>query len=47
VSCADSLISVQQAFRVEELLALARAAGIAAPRARRYLGLRTLVWWGK
>jgi len=46
ISCADSLISVQQAFRVDELVELAREAGIQSPRARRYVGLRTLLWWG-
>jgi SAM-dependent methyltransferase len=45
LSPADALISVQQAFRVEELRALADGAGIERPRLRRYLGLRTLLWW--
>ena len=45
ISPADALISVQQAFRVEELRALAMEAGIERPHLRRYLGLRTLLWW--
>jgi SAM-dependent methyltransferase len=45
ISPADALISVQQAFRREELRALAARAGIEHPRLRRYLGLRTLLWW--
>jgi len=45
ISPADALISVQQAFRVEELRALAAEAGIETPHLRRYLGLRTLLWW--
>jgi SAM-dependent methyltransferase len=45
ITCADALISVQQAFRRDELIDLAREAGILHARARRYLGLRTLLWW--
>ena len=45
ISCADSLISVQQAFRVDELVDIAREAGIQQPRARRYVKIRTLLWW--
>ena len=45
ISPADALISVQQSFRVEELRALAAEAGIERPHLRRYLGLRTLLWW--
>lgn len=47
ITCADALISVQQAFRLDELMDLAREAGIQGARARRYLGLRTLLWWGE
>jgi hypothetical protein len=45
VTVADALASVQQAFRPAELLTLAREAGIAKPRLRRVLFLRTLLWW--
>jgi SAM-dependent methyltransferase len=44
-TCADALISVQQAFRVGELADMAREAGIERPHLRRYVGLRTLLWW--
>jgi hypothetical protein len=45
ITVADALISVQQAFRPEELMALAVEAGIKSPRLSRHLGLRTLLWW--
>jgi SAM-dependent methyltransferase len=45
VTVADSLLSVQQAFRAEELMAIAREAGVKVPRVRRYFGLRILLWW--
>ncbi|MBI4603190.1 MAG: hypothetical protein HY721_14620 [Planctomycetes bacterium] len=45
VTASDALASVQQAFRTDELLRLARDAGIEAPRARRIMGLRNLLWW--
>ncbi|HVR75655.1 MAG TPA: hypothetical protein VMT52_15075 [Planctomycetota bacterium] len=45
ITVADALISVQQAFRPEELMDLAERAGIPSPRSSRHLGLRTLLWW--
>jgi hypothetical protein len=45
ITCADALISVQQAFRPEELVEIAREAGIERPRIDRYLGLRMLLSW--
>jgi hypothetical protein len=45
VTAADSLISVQQAFRPEELLRLAREAGIGNARVRSCLRIRLLLQW--
>jgi SAM-dependent methyltransferase len=45
ITVADSLISVQQAFRPEELLRLARGAGIERPRLRTIMGVRSLLHW--
>ena len=47
VTVADSLLSVQQAFRPNEVLRLCRAAGIAAPRVTRHLWIRWCLRWGR
>jgi hypothetical protein len=45
VTVSDGLTSVQQAFSKDEMLAMARAAGIARPRYTEHIGVRSLLWW--
>jgi SAM-dependent methyltransferase len=45
MTVADALLSVQQAFRADEILRLALEAGIKRPRIKRHLWIRNLLWW--